>query len=103
MHLYDKLGNLLASTMTDGNGQYYFSHSDSTDQVWISSPDSVEANTVYYIVVGTGQFSNGQLTTMAMIILSRSTAPTAAQTVLQKTAMERLPSTSATTLMVCLL
>ncbi|MEZ4954902.1 MAG: SdrD B-like domain-containing protein [Saprospiraceae bacterium] len=61
VHLYDKLGNLLASTMTDGNGQYYFSHSDSTDQVWISSPDSVEANTVYYIVVGTGQFSNGQL------------------------------------------
>ena len=61
VHLFDTSGVELASTTTDVNGQYYFSHSDSTDQTWITVPDSVGANTMYFIVVGKSQFSNGQL------------------------------------------
>ncbi|HHM21127.1 MAG TPA: DUF11 domain-containing protein, partial [Bacteroidetes bacterium] len=63
VNLYDLSGNLLAFTITDANGQYYFSHSDSTDQVWMNGPDSIRANTMYYVVVGKGQFANGQLNT----------------------------------------
>ena len=59
--LYNIAGDLLATTVTDANGQYYFSHSDSTNQTWMSVPDSIEANTMYYIVFGQGQFSSGEL------------------------------------------
>ena len=59
--LYDSNGNHLAFTMTNGNGQYYFSHSDSTDQVWTNGTDSLEANNMYFVAVGKGQFTGGFL------------------------------------------
>ena len=62
VELYSSTGTLLAFDTTDANGQYYFSHSDSTDQNWIAATDSVEANTSYYILVGQGQFAASKLT-----------------------------------------
>ncbi|MEO1262771.1 MAG: SdrD B-like domain-containing protein [Bacteroidota bacterium] len=56
--LYDGSGNHLAFTMTNGDGQYYFSRSDAPGQVWSNGTDSVEANSMYFIVVGKGQFTN---------------------------------------------
>jgi len=61
VQLYDNSGILKASTTTDVNGQYYFSHSDSLTQTWATTPDSVQTNTQYYIVVGNGQYSNEQM------------------------------------------
>ena len=49
--LYNANGNLVASKVTDSNGEYYF-----------SSTDGLNPNTKYFVVVGTGgQFSNGKL------------------------------------------
>ena len=62
VQLYSNTGVLEATTTTDTDGQYYFSHSDVTTQTWANAPDSVEANTNYYIVVGSGQFTMNELT-----------------------------------------
>ena len=61
VELYNISGELIAFDTTDTNGQYYFSHSDSTDQHWIAATDSIEANTMYYISVGSSDFSSNVL------------------------------------------
>ncbi|HFA49098.1 MAG TPA: hypothetical protein ENJ95_08780, partial [Bacteroidetes bacterium] len=61
VELFDMGGTLLATTTTDANGQYYFSHSSSAGQTWVATPDSVRANSMYYIVVGGGQFAAGEM------------------------------------------
>lgn len=60
MELYDAVGNLLATTVTDANGEYYFS-SDATDvATWVTSGDGLDYSTAYYIVAGgNGQYSGG--------------------------------------------
>ncbi len=67
VELYEMDGTLIAFDTTDAKGQYYFSHSNSTDQHWIAAQDSVEANTMYYLLVGQGQFSNSELIINAKI------------------------------------
>lgn len=61
IELYNISGDLIAFDTTDAKGQYYFSHSDSTDQHWIAATDSIAANTMYYISVGGGNFSGNKL------------------------------------------
>jgi len=45
-------GTVVATTTTDLNGEYYFSHSDNTAQMWTAGIDSLEANTTYTISIG---------------------------------------------------
>lgn len=61
VELYYNDGTLAATTITNANGEYYFSHADSTTQTWVNAIDSVQANTTYYVVVGNGQFAGGEL------------------------------------------
>ena len=62
VQLFYNDGTLAASTTTDANGEYYFSHADSTGQTWEIPNDGVKHNTTYYIVVGNNQFASGVLT-----------------------------------------
>lgn len=60
--LYNAAGTLLATTTSDANGNYFFSEDGETGQTWITGGDEVEANTTYYVVFGSGQFSANKLT-----------------------------------------
>jgi len=62
MELYDASGNLVASDITDANGEYYFSSDATDDATWITPGDGLDYLSDYYIVAGgNGQFSAGSL------------------------------------------
>ena len=61
VELYFTDGTLVASTLTDVDGEYYFSHHDSLSQTWVSPTDSIRPNTTYYVVVGNSQFAADEL------------------------------------------
>lgn len=62
VELFDATGILLATTMTNSTGQYYFSGRNIDAATWATSDDTLQANTDYYIVVGNGQFASNELT-----------------------------------------
>lgn len=59
VELYDNAGNLLAFDTTDAQGQYYFSGAGlGFDRAtWLTSNDTLQPNTGYYVVVGNGQYN----------------------------------------------
>ena len=62
VQLFSDTGTLLATTETNADGQYYFSHAGDPSQTWISPADSILEHSDYYVVIESSQFSNNVFT-----------------------------------------